>query len=510
MANFKELEDRPTWNELNTPKVMERMQVLYETSKWHDCVFKLWKSDGAGEELVFAHSIVLASSSPVFEALCFGPMAEKSPIEVPDIDPMAFRMLLKFIYTDDIEFSSVELACNVLYASKKYLIYTLAGLAISYISYHINESNCLQIYEFSSFIQEEKLMKESWTYLISHLDEVFVYFSKESLSTDLVKNLVNEEALNGDEIIIFKICMMWAEAECENNNVEKSSDNLRKMLINADILNKIRWLTLSLKEFEEGPMKSGILTSDEIQYISEVITANEANSDISSEENNKIQLESDCQNPNLNPTKNSNFNDLRVSLPKNSVSPFSINTTLGARKRIQLKKVYCYRFIEKEVRQNLVLKNKLKICTYVTANKSVRLTAVLLNAKVLPVPQFNNGFMNVYSFTERYYAEKFFIQICDSFNKTLFRTLFFERVGYGTVCKIVLKNPVILERSKEYKIQIDLCDYSDNYLFGVRNSISKFPSGLCVTFREVANIGENGSFVEASDLSIISGLGLCL
>lgn len=503
MANMERIEDRPTWNSMSTPKVMERMETLYRTSKWHDCAFKLWQSDGGGEELVFAHSVILASSSPVFEALCYGPMAEESPIAVPDIDPVAFRMMIKFIYTDAIEFSSVEMACNVLYASKKYLIYTLAGLAISYISYHINESNCLQVHEFATFVHEERLIKESWSYLCSHLDDVLKYFSYESLSKDILKALVNEEALNGGELVIFKICLQWAEAECQNKNLERNGDNLRKELMDIGVLNKIRWLTLTLQEFEEGPKESGILTQEEIDFIKSSI--NLLSKDISSE--NDINL--DCAPERKIPKSDFKQSESQKKMLESNFFPSSISNVIEARRKIPLKKVYCHRFIERETRPTMCLQNGLKICTLVTSNKSVRLTAIFLNAKILPIPQLNT----VYTHTcviERDYKEQLIISINDENEKTLFSTFFSEIVRYGTVFKIPLQTPVILERLQEFKIQIDLLNSVENYLFGVRNSISKFPSGLCVTFKEQASIGGRGRFIEANDLSIVSGLELCL
>lgn len=499
MANMERIEDRPTWNSMSTPKIMERMETLYRTSKWHDCVFKLWQTDGGGEELVFAHSVILASSSPVFEALCYGPMAEESPIVVPDIDPIAFRMMIQFIYTDSIEFTEVEMACNVLYASKKYLIYTLAGLAISYISYHINESNCLQVHEFASFVHEERLIKESWSYLCSHLDDVLKYFSYESLSKDTLKALVSEEALNGGEMIIFKICFQWAEAECQNKSLERNGDNLRKELEDVGVLNKIRWLTLTLQEFEDGPKDSGILTKEEIEFIISSINTLNQSKEVASDSDEKC-APSDCKIP------KSNFNqsdDKKLGIPN------SISSVVEARRKIPLKKVYCHRFIEQETRPISGVQNGLKICTMVIANKSVRLTAIFLNGKTLPIPQLNT----VYTRTcviERDYKEQLIISINDSNGKTLFSTFFSEVVRYGTIFKISLQTPVILERLQEYKIQIDLLNSMENYLLGVRNPVSKFPSGLCITFRDQTSFGGQGRFNPAKDLSILSGLELCV
>merc|ERR1712154_519199 len=52
------------------------------------------------------HRLLLASISPVFEAMLFGKMKESehnSEIEILDIEPNAFRNVLKFAYCNDPE-----------------------------------------------------------------------------------------------------------------------------------------------------------------------------------------------------------------------------------------------------------------------------------------------------------------------------------------------------------------------------------------------------------------------
>jgi speckle-type POZ protein len=65
--------------------------------------------DGIGADVTFrvggrafhAHRMILAARSPVFKAMLFGPMMEKDTrsIEVDDVEPDIFEMLLHFIYT---------------------------------------------------------------------------------------------------------------------------------------------------------------------------------------------------------------------------------------------------------------------------------------------------------------------------------------------------------------------------------------------------------------------------
>jgi speckle-type POZ protein len=42
-----------------------------------------------------AHKLILASCSPVFEAMFFGPLAEKQCISISDVEPHVFRSLLQ-------------------------------------------------------------------------------------------------------------------------------------------------------------------------------------------------------------------------------------------------------------------------------------------------------------------------------------------------------------------------------------------------------------------------------
>ena len=78
-------------------------------------LFKLFKNEhlcdvtfivGAEREEIRTHRLLLAAISPVFEAMLFGKMKESehnAEIEITDIDPNAFRAVLKFAYCNDPE-----------------------------------------------------------------------------------------------------------------------------------------------------------------------------------------------------------------------------------------------------------------------------------------------------------------------------------------------------------------------------------------------------------------------
>ncbi|PAN40193.1 hypothetical protein PAHAL_7G298400 [Panicum hallii] len=91
--------------------------------------------DGRGADVTFgvagrefrAHRVLLAARSPVFDAELLGPMAEKDArrvVQIEDMEPAVFEMLLHFIYTDSppgsLEGYSTATAQDLLVAADRY------------------------------------------------------------------------------------------------------------------------------------------------------------------------------------------------------------------------------------------------------------------------------------------------------------------------------------------------------------------------------------------------------
>lgn len=78
-----------------TRMVKERGQYLLETGMWSDCRFIVGTEPN--QQVLEGHKLFLAMSSPVFEAMFFGGMAEKDPIAILDVQPDAFKALLELV-----------------------------------------------------------------------------------------------------------------------------------------------------------------------------------------------------------------------------------------------------------------------------------------------------------------------------------------------------------------------------------------------------------------------------
>lgn len=71
-----------------------------------------------------AHRLVLAMSSPVFEAMLYGPLAEDI-LTLHDYPPEAIEWLLKHIYCDETTFPGIDMAIQVYRLSHQYQLDTL-------------------------------------------------------------------------------------------------------------------------------------------------------------------------------------------------------------------------------------------------------------------------------------------------------------------------------------------------------------------------------------------------
>ena len=83
----------------------------------------------------------------MFRAMLEGPMAEdrKRHINIQDVDPRAFEILISFMTGDAVRFQSVPTALNVIYAAKKYMVGRIDDLALKFIYKNINTHNVLLV-----------------------------------------------------------------------------------------------------------------------------------------------------------------------------------------------------------------------------------------------------------------------------------------------------------------------------------------------------------------------------
>ena len=129
------------------PTIRERIKFMCNNDLFSDVKFVVRKVIGASEDMqvIPAHKLVLSTSSPVFEAMFYGELAEKrDAIELPDCDYESLLELFRFLYSDEVDLNGSNVM-GVLYLAKKYMVPSLADKCTKYLLDNLGPSNVFSI-----------------------------------------------------------------------------------------------------------------------------------------------------------------------------------------------------------------------------------------------------------------------------------------------------------------------------------------------------------------------------
>lgn len=131
----------------------QRYSQLLLSEKYHDCVFLFEdEEDDIKSQSIKCHKLILSLASPVFEAMFYGPLQEKeSNILIHDISCKVFQLLMRYIYTGQVDYEQMSLEQNIelYYASEKYLMNELSVDSLKALQRKLRFGNILPTLELS-------------------------------------------------------------------------------------------------------------------------------------------------------------------------------------------------------------------------------------------------------------------------------------------------------------------------------------------------------------------------
>lgn len=242
--------------------VRERNAAMF-LNEWLADVYFIVGTENDREHIP-AHSYVLSIASSTFSAMFHGGFEKKTEIEIPDVEPIAFKVLLKYLYTDEIDIKP-EYALSILYASKKYFIVYLSRAVITFLEANLNAENvCLLLSQITLF-EEEELIKRCWEVVDANAECVFRSEGFLEIDFNLFEQIISRETLIAHERTVFEAAVKWAKAECTRRQLEPNVRNIRYVL--GDAFYHIRFPAMTISEFANGAAKSDLLTCQEINNI---------------------------------------------------------------------------------------------------------------------------------------------------------------------------------------------------------------------------------------------------
>lgn len=239
-------------------------------------------------------------ASPVFEAMFFGSFNDpkNDPIAVSDVQADAFKAMLEYIYTDKIKIISFNLAFDLCYASKKYMLPFVTEQCTKYLWSDLCSKNACRAYEFAKLFEEPTLQERCLQIICTKTMDVIQDPSFEEVELSTIITILDQDALNVDnELNLFFALNRFAEkhglgtpqntsdespsqpvaSASPEINVDAGPSNrpepppqqqppvnrIQDLPTIRDAVKKIRFLTLTPQQFADGPARTSLLSQNE-------------------------------------------------------------------------------------------------------------------------------------------------------------------------------------------------------------------------------------------------------
>ncbi|XP_062851797.1 BTB/POZ domain-containing protein 6-A [Trichomycterus rosablanca] len=256
-------ETQTAQNNSPSTSLRDRNAVMFNNEHMADVHFVVGPP-GATQK-VPAHKYVLAVGSSVFSAMFYGDLAEgESEIQIPDVDPAAFLVLLKYLYSDEIDLEP-ETIVETLYAAKKYLVSVLVSACVRFLESRLEAGNAFALLSHSCALDEPELAQSCWKVIDAQAELALCSDDFLQLDPVTLEGVLRRDSLNARESAVLQAALAWAEAECQRCCTNPTGLNKRAALGKALFL--LRLPAMTLDEYANSVAQYDFLTPQETRDI---------------------------------------------------------------------------------------------------------------------------------------------------------------------------------------------------------------------------------------------------
>lgn len=373
---FLSLDNSPRCHPLPEPSAPSPGHLFYNSEDHSDIAFIV----GHEEWRFPAHSFILGKAQNTFSALLRtasesqlenlnarlanpeGSAPSELPVilKLPDLQPDVFELILRYLYTGQVSFSSIDTTLRLLQPCQVYHLPQLASRCLSHISEHVNPSSvlivlshllCPEIHPTAdnechdNDNERNELVFKCFLIVDHHADEVLQSEAFETIEHKLMIEIVKRDSLEvSSEAVVFDSVMRWACRACKRQRRELTADNKCSVLGKALFL--VRYLVMTPEEFLRGPVSQGVLSREDKElFLSHLANDTTSPSLLPDRWNGwKITVRRQCCQTNLLPVA-SPHSDLPSTTNETSVSPTNSIQPVTAKRSERKKKSMSKKFL---------------------------------------------------------------------------------------------------------------------------------------------------------------------
>ncbi|KAK5968060.1 BTB/POZ domain-containing protein 2 [Trichostrongylus colubriformis] len=268
------VDDNPLgWQGAKTT-LKERISYMYCKDVLADVYFTVGKDDM--RQRIPAHKFVLSIGSVVFDAMFNGgltPQNSRDPLEIelPDVEVPAFRALLRFLYSDEVEIGP-ESVMTTLYTAKKYAVPAMETACVEFLKQSLGADNAFMLLTQARLFDEPQLAKLCLEIIDKNTAEALNGEGFTDIDLEALCLVLARDTLRVKEAQLFQAVVRWSTEECARRGLEPTTENRRAVLGRAVQL--IRFPLMTVEEFAQSAAQSGLLTDREVVNLFLYFTVN--------------------------------------------------------------------------------------------------------------------------------------------------------------------------------------------------------------------------------------------
>lgn len=216
--------------------LLDGLCELLENDKFVDCVLKI------KEQNFPCHKLVLAASSPYFKAMFLSDMEESKKREVvlKDVEPHIMGMILRYIYTCDINLTEKNVQ-DIFMAANMYQIPSIFSVCVSYLEHKMVVSNSIAIFRLGLLLECPRLAAKARDYICDRFEIIIRDQEFHQLGSGELAAIITCDCLNVEkEEKVFEALMEWVEY-----------DQVERLKGLPELLHCIRFRLMTPAYFEE-------------------------------------------------------------------------------------------------------------------------------------------------------------------------------------------------------------------------------------------------------------------
>lgn len=201
---------------------LQNLNDYRENGRYCDLTFSV------GDKQFPCHRIILASSSPYFQALLTDGFRENNLdlIELHDIESRIFSTLLLYIYSGTIEIDNNNVQ-DILVASDMFQLGEVVEFCCRYLSISLNETNVIDIWKIADELRLKSLKEEAEHFMITNFHDLLKLNIIQNIPVNLLIQIISNDDLRiDDEQEVLDAILKWYCHHLEEP-LEELWDNVR-------------------------------------------------------------------------------------------------------------------------------------------------------------------------------------------------------------------------------------------------------------------------------------------